>query len=138
MKKNQSKQNVVQEAKRNAKQRTAQERAKSEVKARREAIQNWERLKQNTKYQMAVAEESCNLLTQELKEELFDGILLNLRAENKSYRCQKRTLRRIVEKRQAQTMHRIVGRSGDRYSSHMVSHCVGESMSQLHKHMWCA
>ena len=87
---------------------------------------------------MAVAEESCNLLTQELKEELFDGILLNLRAENKSYRCQKRTLRRIVEKRQAQTMHRIVGRSDDRYSSHMVSHCVGESMSQLHKHMWCA
>ena len=138
MKKNQNKQGVKIEYDIAAKQRAEQKRIKAEAKAKQKLAQNWARLKQNTKYQMAVAEESCNLLTQELKEELFDGILLNLRAENKSYRCQKRTLRRIVEKRQAQTMHRIVGRSGDRYSSHMVSHCVGESMSQLHKHMWCA
>lgn len=140
MKKNQSKQYVVQEAKRNAKQRAAQKRVKVEAEARRKIAKDWERLGRSAKYQKSAAKMSCSNLTQALKEDVFDGIFLNFRgdAANKSYNQQKRNLRRIVEKRQAQSMHRIVGRSGDRYASHMVHHYVGKSMNQLHRHMWCA
>ena len=134
MKENQNKQIMKCEVK----QREGQKRIKTEAKAQRELNENWERLERSTKYQKSAAKMSCSHLTQTIKEEFFDGILLNLRGDDKSFRCKKRTLRRIVEKRQAQSMHRIVGRSGDRYASHMLHHYVGESMSQLNRYMWCA
>lgn len=138
MKKNQNKQIMQNKCDMNVKQKAEQKRIKAEAKAQRVLNENWERLERSAKYQKSAAKMSCSHLTQTIKEELFDGILLNLRGDDKSYRCQKRTLRRIVEKRQAQSMHRIVGRSGDRYASHMLHHYVGESMSQLNRHMWCA
>ena len=138
MKKEEKQLSAKQKAKRLEKQRAIQQRVKAEAEARRKIAQNWERLGRSAKYQKSAAKMSCRNLTQALKEELFDGILLNLRGDDKSYRCQKRILRRIVEKRQAQSMHRIVGRSGDRYASHLLHHCVGMSMSQLRRHMLCA
>ena len=140
MKKEEKQLSAKQKAKRLEKQRAIQHRVKAEAEARRKIAQNWERLGRSAKYQKSAAKMSCRNLTQALKEEVFDGIFFNFRGEvaHKSYSQQKRNLRRIVEKRQAQSMHRIVGRSGDRYASHMLHHYVGESMNQLNRHMWCA
>ena len=76
----------------------------------------------------------------QMEEELFDGILLNLRCKNKvkSYNAQKRILRRIVEKRQAQQAYSKVGRRRDRFSSHIYRHCTSKSMSELRDHQLCA
>lgn len=138
MEKIQNKQSTKNECAVSVNQKAKQKRTKSKAKARRELTENWGRLERSTKYQRSAAKMSCGRLTQELKEELFDGILLSLRGEDKSYCCQKRTMRRIVEKRQAQSMHRIVGRTNSRYASHMLHHYVGESMNQLRRHMQCA
>lgn len=140
MKKKESKQSARQVAKCVEKQKAREKRVKAEAEARRKIAKDWERLSHSAKYQKSAAKMSSKNLTQTLKEELFDGIFLDFRGDmaKRSYRCQKRNLRRIVEKRQAQSMHRIVGRSGDRYAAHMVHHFVGKSMSQLSRHMWCA
>lgn len=140
MKKEESKMNAKQKAKRIEKQRAIEKRVKAEADARRKIAQDWERLSRSARYQKSAAKMSSRNLTQVLKEEVFDGIFLNFRGDmaKRSYRCQKRNLRRIVEKRQAQSMHRIVGRSGDRYAAHMLHHFVGKSMTQLRNHMLCA
>ena len=92
------------------------------------------------KYRTAAVIESCDRLTQILEEELFDGIRLNLSVRNgmKSYACQKRILRRIVEKRQSQSAHRMVGISNDRFSGHMLRNCANKSMSDLRSYQMCS
>ena len=77
---------------------------KAEANARRKVAKNWDKIAHGSRYQKAAAKESCRRATKQMEEELFDGILLNLRCKNKvkSYNAQKRILRRIVEKRQAQ------------------------------------
>lgn len=108
--------------------------------ARRRLAKSWMLLARGVKYQKAATKESCKRTTLNLEEELFDGILLNLREKNseKSYRVQKRILRRIVEKRQAQLTHRLVGRSEDRFSRHILQHCIRKSMDDLNHFQFCA
>ncbi|MBO7268107.1 MAG: hypothetical protein J6V12_10155 [Bacteroidaceae bacterium] len=140
MKKEENKLSAKQKAKRFEKQRAIQKQVRAEAEARRKIAHDWERLSRSARYQKSAAKMSSRNLTQTLKDELFDGIFLNFRGDmaKKSHKCQKRNLRRIVEKRQAQSMHRIVGRSGDRYAAHMLHHFVGKSMTQLRNHMLCA
>lgn len=112
----------------------------SSANARRRLEKSWTLLAHGVKYQKAATKESCKRTTINLEEELFDGILLNLREKNseKSYRVQKRILRRIVEKRQAQLTHRLVGRSEDRFSRHILQHCIRKSMDDLNNFQFCA
>lgn len=107
-----------------------QKHIQAEADARRKVAQKWEYLSHSTKYQSAAAKTSSHSLTQTLKEELFDGIFLNLHGDvaNRSYRNQKRTLRRIVEKRQAQSTHRIMGRTEDRYAHYVQHLCISHSI----------
>lgn len=97
------------------------ERAK-EAKARRKIAKRWDKIAQGGSYQKACYREYCQCETFKLKDELYDGILINLRERNskKSYSRQKRILRRIVEKRQAQVIHHIVGKTENRFSNHML------------------
>ena len=92
------------------------------------------------KYRKAAVKESCDCLTQILEEELFDGILLNLSGRNgmKSYTCQKRILRRIVEKRQAQSAHRLAGRSGNMFARQLQRHCASQILDCLKRYQLCA
>lgn len=108
--------------------------------ARRKLAKSWMLLARGVKYQKAATKESCKRTTLNLEEELFDGILLNLREKNseKSYRVQKRILRRIVEKRQAQQTHRLVGRSEDCFARHILRHCIRKSMNDLNHFQFCA
>ncbi|WP_156139277.1 hypothetical protein [Prevotella pectinovora] len=113
---------------------------KAEANARRKVAKSWDKIAHGSRYQKAAAKESCRRATKQMEEELFDGILLNLRCKNKvkSYNAQKRILRRIVEKRQAQQAYSKVGRRRDRFSSHIYRHCTSKSMSELRDHQLCA
>ena len=120
-------------------QKANQKRIQAEANARRKVAKSWALVAQGVKYQKAAVKESCDRLTQILEEELFDGIFLNLSGRNgmKSYTCQKRILRRIVEKRQAQSAHRRVGRMGSRYTNHIFRECANKSMEDLRHYQMC-
>jgi len=115
-------------------------RKQAEANARRKEAKSWALLAHGVKYKEAAAKHSCNLATMQIEDELFDGILLNLCDRNsvKSTSAQKRILRRIVEKRQAQQAHRQIGRTDSRYASHILQRCASQSMSDLHRHQMCA
>lgn len=121
------------------KQNTLQKRIRAEADARRKVAECWALAAQCVKYQKAAVRESCNRLTYVLEEEVFDGILLNLCGRNskKSYTCQKRILRRIVEKRQAQSVHRLVGRSGNMFTKQLQRYCSSKSLGCLKRYQLC-
>ena len=86
----------------------AEKRRATEAKARRKVSEEWQHIELTCKYRQAVAKIIGMNTTDRIAAEVLDGILLNLSARNsdKSPTEQKRLLRRIVEKRQAQAMHR--------------------------------
>lgn len=116
-----------------------QKRIQAEANVRRKVAKSWALVAQGIKYRKAAVKESCDRLTQIMEEELFDGILLNLSGRNgmKSYSCQKRILRRIVEKRQAQSAHHRVGRTGSRYTNYILRECVNKSMEDFRHYQMC-
>ena len=121
-------------------QKANQKRIQAEANARRKVAKSWALLAKCVRYRKAAAKESCDRLTLLLEEELFDGILLNLSGRNgmKSYACQKRILRRIVEKRLSQQVHRKIGRSKNRFSGHMLRNFANKSLSDLRSYQMCA
>lgn len=121
-------------------QKANQKRIQAEANARRKVAKSWALLAKGVKYRKAAAKESCDRLTLLLEEELFDGILFNLSGRNgmKSYACQKRILRRIVEKRQAQKAHSRIGRTGNRYANYILQECTNKSMNDLRHYQMCA
>lgn len=132
--------NDTKKASRKMMQKANQKRIQAEANARRKVAKSWELVARGIKYRKAAAKESCGRLTQILEEELFDGILLNLKGRNgmKSYACQKRILRRIVEKRQAQSAHRRAGRSGNRFTKQLQHYCTSQSLGCLQRYQLCA
>lgn len=76
----------------------------------------------------------------ELKEELFDGILLCLKGINdkKSYPAQKRLVRRIVEKRMAQAVHHAMGHERGYVSTRQVVKYSSWCMREFHGHCTCS
>ena len=111
----------------------------AEANARRKVNEKWECVESLRCYQKAAVREGCNNITATIEEECFDGILLHLssRSESKSYNSQKRILRRIVEKRQAQSIHRTIGRTTDRFSTHMKVRSISSSVSELRRSQFC-
>ncbi len=114
-------------------------RREAEANARRKVAKYWDALAKGVKYRKATARVSCRRVTSQLKDELFEGILMNLQGKNgqKSHSAQKRVLRRIVEKRQAQQTHHNVGRTENRFSEHVSRHCVSASMKALRLYQMC-
>lgn len=115
-------------------------RKKAEANARRRVAQQWACVGKTHKYMDAATTESCDVLTQRIEDELFDGILLSLneRCSLKPYREQMRVLRRIVEKRQAQAIHQRVGRRTDGYARHLCRSNASRSMDDLRRFHTCA
>ena len=112
-------------------------RRETEAAARRRLAQEWERAARNNGYRIRSAQESCMRTTRKIADELFDGIFLNLNERNnkKSPNVQKRILRRIVEKRQAQAAHRNARKCTyeNRFTSHMHRRNTGYCMSDLYR-----
>lgn len=113
---------------------------KLEANARRKVNKNWQRVEKQQNYRCAATWLACKKTTSTIKDECFDGIFLQLneRSDAKSYSSKKRLLRRIVEKRQAQSIHRSIGRSVDRFSNHMKARSICDCVDQLHRHQFCA
>lgn len=132
--------NNTKTASRKMMQKANQKRIQAEANARRKVAKSWALVAKGGKYRKAAVKESCDRLTQILEEELFDGILLNLSRRNgmKSYTCQKRILRRIVEKRQAQSAHRLAGRSGNMFARQLQRYCASKSLGCLKRYQLCA
>ena len=132
--------NNTKKANRKMMQMANHKRIQAEANARRKVAKSWALVTQGVKYRKAAAKESCNRLTLLLEEELFEGIFLNLSERNgmKSYSCQKRILRRIVEKRQAQSAHRLAGRSGNMFTRQLQRYCASQSLDYLKRYQICA
>lgn len=123
----------------NGKLSVAFKRRKAEANARRKVAKNWDSLSRGLRYQKAAAREACAVTTLNLIDELFDGIFLDLneRNRNKSHNALQRILRRIVEKRQAQSAHRRIRRSSNSLARHLRRSCANMSMRLLSSHLHC-
>ena len=124
----------------NKSQKQKMTREEIEANARRKIAQNWSKISKGIKYRKATVRVGCGRVTSHLKNELFDGVLINLQDRNnqKPYGVQKRILRRIVEKRQAQQTHHNIGRTENRFSSHIRQYCASMSMKELRRYQMCA
>lgn len=111
----------------------------AEANARRKVSKNWAFLANGVNYRKAAVKESCQRTTLLVEDELFDGIFLNLHVRNSVKPCseQKRILRRIVEKRQAQQTHHNVGRTNNRTASYLLQYCTSRCMAKLYNYQQC-
>lgn len=106
--------------------------SKRKYKTVKKANDGWMLVQASDKYRNHVALETCQRITDTLKSELFDGfsIVLNSRNCTKSEKIQKRIMRRIIEKRQAQATHQKLGRTADLFVPKIeranVSRCMYE------------
>lgn len=107
---------------------------------RRKESRAWGCMAKRKKYVNAVTRDFCCSVTSELIEECLDGVCLNLSMSNrmKSDRVQKRILRRIVEKRQAQAFHNRVKGAHGLYASHIEKNCCSNCMERIQQHRYSA
>lgn len=100
---------------------------------------NWDIMAKNRRYSKAVAKDLSREVTAWAVEECLDGICLNLSDGNcmRSDAVQKRILRRIVEKRQAQANHRRVGRTQSLLASYLEKSCCSSTMAEIHHARFC-
>lgn len=105
---------------------------KREQKALKDCSKAWLHIQSTEKYRNHLALETFRRTTESLKDELFDGVslVLNERNSGKSDKIQKRIMRRIIEKRQAQAAHHKLGRTTDLFVPNIervnVSRCMYE------------
>ena len=103
--------------------------SKRKLKAAKNSNKSWLYIQSSDKYRNHVAIETCRRITESLK---YDGmsIVLNERNCAKSEKMQKRIMRRIIEKRQAQATHHKLGRTTDMFVPSIeranVSRCMYE------------
>ena len=100
---------------------------------------SWAIVGNSMRYKRAAVKEASWNSLDDIKIEVFDGILIALSPHNsgKSLNVQKRVLRRIVEKRQAQIAHRYIGHTDDLTASHIASAYISKNMKMLHQFQNC-
>lgn len=112
-------------------------RNKIEANARRKVAMKWAKIGSGAGYKRAAIREASLNAEKRIREETFDGFLLLLSERNcdKSISLQKRILRRIIEKRQAQAVHRYLGHGDNRLPAYLTlanrSHCM-EDLNYFH------
>ena len=111
----------------------------SRRKINRNIAKKWAIVGNSMRYKCAAVREASVNSLKDIKEETFDGILIALSSRNsgKSLNVQKRLLRRIVEKRQAQIAHRYIGHTDDLTASHLASVYSSKCMKMLHQYQNC-
>ncbi|MCM1110049.1 MAG: hypothetical protein NC336_02445 [Clostridium sp.] len=112
----------------------AEKMKEKEAKARRKVNEDWQRIEATSKYCKAANRSVGMNATVKIASEVLDVILLNLYERNcdKSPSEQKRLLRRIVEKRQAQAIHNKTRNNRDRKSAIAVITNSSKCMARLH------
>ena len=111
----------------------------SRRKINRNIAKKWAIVGNSMRYNCAAVREASMNSLNDIKEDTFDGILIALSSHNsgKSLNVQKRILRRIVEKRQAQIAHRYMGHTDDLTASHLASVYISKCMEMLHQYQNC-
>lgn len=81
----------------------------------------WAEMGKTIHYRMEAIREACRTTSQKIEIELLDGIFLNLdmRNQEKSRSVQNRLIRRIIEKRRAQAVHKMSKGINDIPSCHL-------------------
>lgn len=112
---------------------------KTETNARRRIAESWHRVGSSKKYRRAAMREAYFSILSEIKEELFDGIFISLspRYDNKSRMQQKRVVRRIVEKRQAQAAFKLYGHTENLQYAHEAASYSKRCVRNLHRYCNC-
>ena len=120
--------------KKNAKKKSAGNAKNAEKKQK---AKDKKSMHQSMKMRQAVIKEMCSNITQQLIEELTEDASLCLSGHYsvESDNVKRRVMRRIVEKRQAQMTHRLIGRSKDGFSRHLNQRCASRSMDTIHSHL---
>ena len=105
----------------------------------RNIAKRWAIVGNSMRYKRAAVREANWNSFDDIKKDAFDGILIALSSHNsgKSLNVQKRVLRRIVEKRQAQIAHRYIGHTDDLTASHLASVYSSKCMKMLHQYQNC-
>ena len=118
---------------------TTEMRKRTEANARRRVSEAWARAGKRMSYKRAAGRETYRHTTDEMKDELFDGILISLSPRNshKGTGAQMRVLRSIAEKRQAQAAYRYIGRSDDLLTERITSACGKNCMRELRRYQMC-
>lgn len=111
----------------------------SRRKINRNIAKKWAIVGNSMRYKCAAVREASLNSLNDIKEETFDGILIALSSHNsgKSLNVQKRILRRIVEKRQAQIAHRYMRHTDDLTVSHLASVYSSKCIKMLRQHQNC-
>lgn len=109
-------------------------------KLKNTANKMWKEAEQKPKYRRAVTMEAYRTTTRRIVTEVLDGIFLCLNEKNqeKSLKVQNRILRRIVEKRQAQTAYRISGNVYDIKAQRLAKRMTSECISHIRKKRFAA
>lgn len=117
-----------------ATQKIAERRRAKEAKARRKVNEDWQKVESTGKYRKAAVRMARWNTTGRIANEVLDGIFLSLNARNgdKSASEQRRLLRRIVEKRQAQAVHAIIRKDRDRKTAVTVIINTSKCLERLH------
>lgn len=112
----------------------AKKMKEKEARARRKINEDWQRIEATNKYRKAANKSVGMITTDKISSEVLDGILLNLNERNcdKSPSEQKRLLRRIVEKRQAQAIYCKTRNNRDRRFAIAVITNSSKCMERLH------
>lgn len=110
-------------------------RRKAEAKARKRIAEQWEHTHSTASYRLWAATAYSKLKCNRLKAELSGGSRPQAigRCNSKSAASLKRALRRIVEKRQAQAIHKMLGRSKSLLYASLVNKCTSLCMEELYK-----
>lgn len=100
----------------------------------RKLAKKWAMIGSGIGYKRAAIREATRNVEKRIKEETFDGFLLSLSEKYcyKSIAMQKRILRRIIEKRQAQAVHRYLGHGDDRLPETLSLACSKICMKKLY------
>ena len=105
-----------------------------EAQARRKLNEDWQKIEFTGKYRKAVARGAGWDTTDRIADEVLDGIFLKLKARDgeKSTSEQKRLLRRIVEKQQAQAIYAKTRKKRDRKTAVAVIINTNKCLERLH------
>lgn len=105
----------------------------------RNIAKRWTIVGNSMQYKLAAVRKASLNSLNNIKNEVFEGFLITLspRYKEKSINVQKRVLRRIVEKRQAQITHKYIGHTDDLVGSHIVSAYSSKCMRKLHEYQNC-
>lgn len=110
-------------------------REKNSYKITKKLNERWKSLQCSRKYRKARSKEAYKEACIKIEEEMMDGIFFNLkeRHSKKSLTFQKKIMRRVIEKRQAQATFRKTGRTNNLRFASEIEINTRKCMEWLHR-----